>query len=186
MIAALFVRPDSHYKALGLDCYDFKRDALSWPGGSPGVYHPPCRAWGKYKAWAKPRPNEKDLARWSMANVRRFGGVLEHPASSDLWKEFSLPGYGMRDSFGGVLFPVFQSWFGHRAPKATALYLVGAPVPDLADVFTHELAFGRVEQMGRAERERTPLAFAQFLANLAASCISPASVSEPDLEVTCL
>jgi hypothetical protein len=42
-IAALFTRSDSHYKSLGLDCYDFERDALTWPGGSPGVYHPPCQ-----------------------------------------------------------------------------------------------------------------------------------------------
>lgn len=169
-VAALFVRPDSHYKSMGLDCYDFERDALTWPGGVPGVYHPPCRAWGKYKAWAKPREGEKELARWSMANCRRFGGVIEHPASSDLWKEFHCVGYGMRDEFGGVLFPVYQSWFGHRAPKETALYLVGGAVPDLSGFFTPELASGRVENMGKAERERTPLAFARFLVDLVSSC----------------
>lgn len=170
MIAALFVRSDSYYKALGLDCYDQTRDARTWPGGAPGVYHPPCRAWGKYKTWAKPRPDEKDLARWSMSSVRRFGGVLEHPASSDLWKEFHCPGYGIRDEFGGVLFPVMQSWFGHRAPKETALYLVGAPIPDLSHFFSTELASGRIELMGKAERERTPAPFAEFLACLASVC----------------
>jgi hypothetical protein len=169
-IAALFTRSDSHYKSLGLDCYDFERDALTWPGGSPGVYHPPCRSWGRYKTVAKPAPGEKDLARWSMNKVRQFGGVLEHPASSDLWREFHCLSYGLRDSFGGFVFPVMQSWFGHRAPKQTALYLVGAAVPDLSDFFSAELASGRVELMGRAEREKTPLAFAVFLADLAASC----------------
>ena len=29
MIAALFVRSDNHYAAHGVDCYDFKRNALS-------------------------------------------------------------------------------------------------------------------------------------------------------------
>lgn len=169
-VAALFVRSDSHYKDLGLDCFDADRDALSWSGGSPGIFHPPCRAWGRYKVVAKPRVGEKDLARWSMAMVRRFGGVVEHPVSSDLWKDSHCIGYGMRDSFGGVLFPVMQGWFGHRAPKETALYLVGAAVPDLSDVDTSLLPAGRIENMGRAERERTPLEFAMFLAQLASGC----------------
>lgn len=169
-IAALFVRRDSHYKALGLDCYDFDRDALTWQGGTPAIYHPPCRAWGKYKAKALPRPGEKDLARWSMANCRRYGGVIEHPASSDLWKEFGCLSYGVRDEFGGVLVSVLQSWWGHRAPKETALYLVGCAVPDMSDTWLMPPASGRVELMGRAERERTPLAFSKFLAELASSC----------------
>jgi hypothetical protein len=176
-VAALFTRSDSHYKSMGLECYEFERNALTWPGGTPGVFHPPCRAWGKYKTWANPRAGEKDLARWSMSKVRQFGGVVEHPASSDLWKEFHTLGYGMRDEFGGVLFPLMQSWYGHRAPKETALYLVGAPVPDLSGVFTSQLASGRIENMGKAERERTPPAFALFLANLAQSCeAAPAPV----------
>jgi hypothetical protein len=170
-VAALFVRSDSVYKTLGLDCYDFERDAMTWPGGAPGVYHPPCRAWGKYKHKAKPRQGEKDLARWSMAKVRQFGGVIEHPASSDLWREFSLPGYGIRDTFGGVLFPVYQSWFGHRAPKETALYLVGAEIPNFENFYSDELASGRIEFMCKAEREKTPPAFALFLSNLASSCV---------------
>jgi len=170
MIAALFVREDSHYKEIpGVDAYDHKRDALSWSGGCPAVFHPPCRAWGKYKSKALPRPGEKDLARWSMSMVRRFGGVIEHPASSDLWKEFNCLSYGLRDEFGGVLFPVYQSWFGHRGQKETALYLVGAPVPALHHCKSnHELV--PVENMGRAERERTPPAFAQWLVELAFSC----------------
>ena len=46
-VAALFVRKSNHYAALGCDCYDATRDALTWPGGVPGVFHPPCRAWGR-------------------------------------------------------------------------------------------------------------------------------------------
>lgn len=105
-----------------------------------------------------------------MSMCRMFGGVVEHPVTSDLWKESRCIGYGMRDVHGGVLFPVMQGWFGHRAPKETALYLVGAPVPDLADVFSEVLPAGRIERMGRAERERTPFDFAVFLAELASSC----------------
>ena len=43
MIAILFARKDSVYKAMpGLDVYDFERDALTWPGGAPLIAHPPC------------------------------------------------------------------------------------------------------------------------------------------------
>lgn len=166
-VAALFVRKTNHYRPLGLDCYDIDRDALTWQGGAPGVFHPPCRAWGKYKTWAKPRAGERELALWSIDRVRAFGGVVEHPYTSELWATVGIHTPGVRDRFDGVFFPVYQSWFGHRAPKATGLYLVGAPVPDLSSFCLAGLPAGRIEKMGRAERERTPAAFAAFLANLA-------------------
>ena len=169
-IAALFVRANSHYKALGLDCYDFERDALTWPGGSPGIFHPPCRSWGRYHHVAKPRAGEKDLARWAMTNVRRFGGVVEHPITSRLWKESFCLSFGVRDDFGGVLLPLNQSWFGHLAPKPTALYIVGCAVPDLAQHYSEELAVGRIENMSTAQRETTPLPFARFLVDLVNTC----------------
>lgn len=167
-VAALFVRPDSHYKAFDdVDAYDFERDALTWPGGCPAVFHPPCRAWGKYKAVAKPRDGERELALWSMHMVRRFGGVLEHPVSSGLWSESACLSPGLRDRFGGVLITLNQGDFGHRAPKATGLYLVGCPVPELP--FELCSASHSVELMGRAERERTPEQFASLLVHLARS-----------------
>jgi len=138
-VAALFVRVDSHYKAMpGVDAYDHKRDTLTWTGGVPAVYHPPCRAWGKYKAVAKPRPGEKALALWSMEQCRKFGGVL---------------------------ITVKQGDFGHRAEKATGLYIVGAPVPDLPEQVGNYSHY--VESMGKTERERTPEKFAKFLVEIA-------------------
>lgn len=172
MIAALFVRENSHYKLLpGVDAYDHVRDALTWQGGCPGVFHPPCRGWGRLKGQAKPRPGELELALWSMAMVRRFGGVVEHPDVSSLWKVSRCASWGIRDQYGGVLFPVLQSWFGHRAPKRTCLYLVGALVPELpSDI---EPSAGRIANMGKAERERTPEQFASWLVDLARSCEVP-------------
>lgn len=167
-VAALFVRKKNHYAALGCDVYDFDRDALSWPGGCPGVFHPPCRAWGQLSHMAKPRAGEKDLSLWAMEKVRQFGGVLEHPYASSLWRESGCIGFGMRDAKGGVLVPVMQSWWGHRAPKKSCLYIVG-PVPEipyLADPITTTT----VERMGRPERERTPEAFAYWLFDLARAC----------------
>lgn len=86
MIAVLFARADSAYKTLpGCDVYDIERDARTWRGGCPAVAHPPCRAWGQFHFFAKPRPDEKELALWAVEQVRRWGGVLEHPAQSAMW-----------------------------------------------------------------------------------------------------
>lgn len=166
MIAALFCRRDSHYKNMpAVDCYDEERDALTWPGGVPGIFHPPCRSWSRLKGMAKPQPGERELALWSMAMVRRFGGVVEHPVASDLWKESGCRSPGIRDDHGGILITLNQGDFGHGATKATALYLVNTPVPQTP----FDLAPPRntVENMGRAERERTPAHFAALLVHLA-------------------
>lgn len=167
MIAALFVRKDSHYPSLGCDAYDIERDALSWSGGVPCVAHPPCRSWSRLSHFAKPAPGEKDLAIWAMAMVRKNGGVLEHPMDSRLWLASSCLSFGIRDDHGGVLVPVLQSWWGHRAPKRTAFYIVG-PVPELP--FSHQLATGRIQNMCVAERERTPFDLAVWLVSVAKGC----------------
>ena len=167
-VAALFVRKKTHYVDLGVDCYDETRDALTWPGGCPGIFHPPCRSWGQLSHFAKPVPGERELALWAMQKVRECGGVLEHPYSSRLWGEARCLSFGVRDDFGGVLVPVFQSWWGHRAAKKSCFYVVG-PLPSVPYV---ELAptSSTVERMGRAERERTPLQLASWLVDVARAC----------------
>lgn len=166
-VAALFVRKDSHYKQFpGVDCYDEDRDALTWPGGAPGVFHPPCRVWSRLAHFVNAEAHhERNLALWSVAMARRFGGVVEHPLDSRLWKEVGCWSAGMRDNHGGVFVTLNQADFGHRAPKATGLYIVGAPVPALP--FELREAQGRVERMCKAERERTPEPFAALLVHLA-------------------
>lgn len=85
-VAVLFARADSCYKEMPeCDVWDIDRDARKWAGGSPVVAHPPCRAWGRLRTFAKPRKGERLLATWSVRQVRKWGGVLEHPASSTLW-----------------------------------------------------------------------------------------------------
>ena len=185
-VAVLFARADSIYKTLpDVDVWDIERDARKWPGGCPVVAHPPCRAWGQLAHMAKPRPDEKDLARWAVAQVRDWGGVLEHPKKSRLWADQSLPAPGQRDEFGGFTLPIFQSWWGHRAEKATLLYVVGVEprdVPDMPMVLgeaTHVVSSSRRWYRGHqnlkpwithAEREHTPPELAQWLVDLARLC----------------
>lgn len=174
-VAALFVRPDSIYKQLpSVDCYDLARDARTYSGVLPVIAHPPCRAWGRLRQFAKPRPDEKDLARFAVACVRRWGGVLEHPSASQLFIDQALPtpGTQQRDRWGGFTYPVMQSWWGHRAPKRTWLYIVGIEAADLPAIPFHlGLAAGCVcDGMRTPEREATPPAFADWLVDLAGRC----------------
>ena len=167
-VAALFVRKTTHYAELGCDCYDAERNALTWSGGCPGIFHPPCRSWANLAHFAKPREGERELALWAMAKVREFGGVLEHPFNSKLWREAGCLSPGVRDQHGGILVPVLQSWWGHRAAKKSCIYVVGPlpEIPYLADAPTATT----VERMGRAERERTPPALASWLVEVARAC----------------
>ena len=188
-VAVLFARADSFYKTLpDCDVWDIHRDARKWPGGCPVVAHPPCRAWGQLSHMAKPRLDEKDLARWAVAQVRRWGGVLEHPAKSKLWADQGLPRAG-KDAFGGWTLPITQHWFGHRAEKKTLLYIVGC-APDAIPAFpmrlgeaSHVISTSKRTYRGHtnikpwvtdAEREHTPEALALWLVELAAKCVAPA------------
>lgn len=120
---------------------------------------------------AKPREDELALGLLAVDQVRQNGGVLEHPAYSTLWLFAAMPAPGRRDVFGGFTLPINQSWWGHRAEKATWLYVVGCEPQDLPAVqYSLVPPETTVELMGRAERERTPPALAAWLVEAAARC----------------
>lgn len=165
-IPVLFTRKASPYLSLGCDCYDIERDALTWKGGHAAIFHPPCRSWGQYAHKAKPRAGERELSLWAMQKVRQFGGVLEHPINSRLWRETGCLAWGVRDQHGGVLVPLYQSAFGHRAPNATGLYMVLDIIPEIPQPRPTSTS---VERMCRAEREATPVELAAWLVDLVAA-----------------
>jgi hypothetical protein len=168
-VAILFARATSEYKRIpGCDVFDLARDAHTFDGNAPVVAHPPCRAWGRLRHLAKPRADERELGIFAVEMVRRCGGVLEHPVHSTLWEAAGLPAPGTRDAFGGWTLPIYQGHFGHRAPKATWLYIKGCEPRDLPAIpFDLVLPEGRVENMGRAEREATPPQLAAYLVEIA-------------------
>ena len=183
-VAVLFARQDSCYKTLpGTDVYDMERDARTWAGGSPLVAHPPCRAWASLRFHAKPREGEKDLAHFAVAQIRQWGGVLEHPLRSTLWPVAGLPEPGQRDAWGGWTLIVHQNWFGHRAQKATRLYIVGCEPSDIPLMpmtlgeATHTVGLwsgrNRVTcrpSIAKHEYESTPPELAVWLVELARRC----------------
>lgn len=180
-VSALYVRNDSIYKLLGIDSWDIDRDARNYAGKNAVICHPPCRSWGKLKHFAKPRADEKELAITAIGQVRKWGGVLEHPSGSSLWKECGLPVGADIDKFGGFTLCIDQHWFGHCAKKRTLLYIVGCNPTDIPDyplkfeLPTHVIGSNRKRHPGQKGvsqrlREHTPEAFAKFLIDLAEIC----------------
>jgi len=179
-VAILFVQPDSIYKTLlGCDCYDKDRDARTFPEDMPVVTHPPCRLWGRLKCFSTAGPKEKELAIWSIEQVRRCGGVLEHPAFSDLWLNGRLPRVdGLPDEYGGYTIQVDQFHWGHKAQKRTWLYICGVarnhlPGPPTREgkpthtVTTSRRIGERLPEMKKPERAATPVDFAKWLVDVA-------------------
>lgn len=135
MIAALFVESNGCYAGLeGVDLWDQQRDARKYPGPHSVVAHPPCSRWcrlaGLVEArWGHKRGEDGGCFASALASVRRWGGVLEHPAYSDAWLKFDLPtpspwGW-QRGICGGWSCHVEQGRYGHPAKKATWLYAHG-------------------------------------------------------------
>jgi hypothetical protein len=136
MVAALYVETNGIYAGLpDVELWDEKRDARSYPGSHPVVAHPPCSRWcrlaGLVEArWGHKRGDDGGTFAAALAAVRKFGGVLEHPAYSDAWAAFGLPtphrhgGWFGNDRIGYVTH-VEQGHYGHVAKKATWLYAYG-------------------------------------------------------------
>lgn len=170
IVAVLYAKAGTAYRQIaGIDVWDEVRDARLFPGGCPVIAHPPCRAWGRFAHRAKAKAHEMDLAFHAVRMVRRWGGVLEHPACSKLWNAAGLPRPGeAADEFGGYSIAVNQVDWGHRALKPTWLYILGVERDRLP--YWDEgsgVPVTTVERMWRGEREATPFRFAMWLVHLA-------------------
>ena len=179
-VAALFVKKNSIYKSLpSVECYDVDRDALTFDGDCPVVAHPPCRLWGNLQHFSTAPIEEKELAIWALDQVRKCGGVLEHPAFSSLWWGARLPlPDGFPDEYGGYTIQVDQFHWGHKARKRTWLYIVGCKrvelplIPHREGEPTHTVKASkrkgpRLPEMKKSERSDSPIEFAQWLVRVA-------------------
>lgn len=143
-VAALYVQPGGCYFGLpGVDPWDEARDARLYAGPHPVVAHPPCQRWGRYWHGSPRKPHQYQLGddggcfAAALAAVRRFGGVLEHPAYSMAWRTFGLKrppligGWVPADFLGGWTCHVEQGHYGHFAKKPSWLYACGVDLPQL-------------------------------------------------------
>jgi hypothetical protein len=138
MVAALFVQKNGIYFGLPyVDPWDESRDARTYAGPWPVVAHPPCSRWCRLaglveKRWGYKKGDDGGCFASALASVRRWGGVLEHPAYSDAFAAHNLPaptGSWQRTIEGGWVCRVEQWHYGHRAKKATWLYAYGMDCP---------------------------------------------------------
>lgn len=142
-IAVLFADPRGCYAGLdGVDLWHEKRDAREYAGPWPVVAHPPCARWcrlaGLVEArWGHRRGEDGGCFASALTSVRKWGGVLEHPAYSAAFAAHGLPrpprhgGWAMA-ACGGSVAHVEQGRYGHRAKKATWLYAAHVAIlPDL-------------------------------------------------------
>jgi len=143
-IAALYVETngvyfDQHF----VEPWDEARDARPYPGPFPVVAHPPCQRWGRFWHGSTRKPHQYRLGddggcfASALASVRRWGGVLEHPAHSHAWKAFGLErpplagGWIAADELGGWTCYVEQGFYGHESRKPTWLYAARVDLPEL-------------------------------------------------------
>ncbi len=201
MIAALFVATGGCYFGLPeVDPWDKSRDARAYVGPHSVVAHPPCERWGAY--WSGgPSARERKVKgadggcfASALVAVRRWGGVLEHPAGSAAWAEFGLlapprhGGWVVADSHGGWTCCVEQGNYGHEARKATWLYACNVELPTLrwgtseAAIAVHPAAAARSERwkarvkidgvnvlLSRKQRAATPVEFRDLLIGIAST-----------------
>lgn len=199
MIAALFVETSGVYFGLeGVDPWDKARDARLYDGPWPVIAHPPCERWGRFWHGSTRKPHQFKLGddggcfAAALNSVRRFGGVLEHPADSHAWEAFGIPvpdrGKSWRYDLygGGASCYVEQCHYGHFARKPTWLYACGVTLPELnwtrAEQRLHPTALakhgyekarriGMVAMIGGKDkkviRDRTPIEFRNLLISIA-------------------
>ena len=136
MVAILFCEPRGIFSTFpGRDLWTEASDARNYQGSESVVAHPPCTRWcalaGLVEArWGHKRYEDGGCFASALANVRRCGGVLEHPAYTAAFRLHGLPtpdpwGGWQRTIDGGWVAHVEQVRYGHRARKATWLYLYG-------------------------------------------------------------
>lgn len=194
MIAALYVQTGGVYYGLpDVDPWDIHRDARKYAGPWPVVAHPPCSRWCRLaglveKRWGHKRGEDGGCFASALESVRRWGGVLEHPAYSDAWWTFCLPepptrhGGWQRGVCGGWSAHVEQNAYGHPAKKATWLYWIGPGAPpslrwgstlDIESTALVSWCGNRTKKgekrprVGKARASATPLPFRDALLNLA-------------------
>jgi hypothetical protein len=189
VIAALFVEKDGAYFGLpDVDPWDAERDARLYAGPHPVVAHPPCSRWCQLafineKRYGHRVGDDGGCFASALASIRRWGGVLEHPARSYAWATFGLrtprrAGW-TRAGDSAWVGEVSQAAYGHRARKLTWLYVVGPRPPEMkwgnGHAISAQVSFCKnhgnspLPRLSKREASATPPAFRDVLLGIARS-----------------
>lgn len=183
MVAALYVKTGGCYFGLpDVDPWDEARDARRYAGPHPVVAHPPCDRWHQlsavnHKRWGFRINEDGGCFASALAAVRKWGGILEHPAETRAFKFHGIPepvtrGW-QRTIDGEWVTEVDQATYGHRARKRTWLVYSGHSAPPLMDWSeargTHQIGLfdQKLPQLPASERSATPPAFRDALLSIA-------------------
>ncbi|MDZ7711746.1 MAG: hypothetical protein U5L06_00835 [Rhodovibrio sp.] len=184
-VAALYVDRNGVYAGLpGVDVWDKDRDARLYDGPWPVVAHPPCDRWHQlsavnHKRWGFAINDDGGCFAAALSAVRRFGGVLEHPAETRAFRFHGIPEpvgcWWQQTIEGDWVTEVDQAAYGHRARKRTWLLYRGEQPPAPLDwrrgQGTHQIGLfdTRLPQLPKAERAATPEPFRDLLLGMARS-----------------
>jgi hypothetical protein len=142
IVAALYVATNGSYAGVpDVEMWDQQRDARLYDGPHRVIAHPPCSSWCQLASvnqarWGAMIGDDGGCFAAALASVRRFGGILEHPAYSIAWSRHGLqpPRRGSWQASlydVGLVTEVSQSAYGHPARKRTWLYSVEVEPFDL-------------------------------------------------------
>jgi hypothetical protein len=188
MITALFVASGGCYFGLpDVDPWDEQRDARLYAGPWPVVAHPPCARWCMLAGLVQHRYGHRigddgGCFASALESVRRWGGVLEHPAGSLAWRAYDLleprRGCWTRGINGDWVTEVCQSAYGHQARKRTWLLARSFELPALnwsdpePSAWVSYGDFDRypdVQRLSKKAASATPPAFRDLLLSIARS-----------------
>jgi hypothetical protein len=180
VIAALFVQANGAYFGLeDVDPWPESRDARTYPGPHPVVAHPPCSRWcrlaGLVEArWGHKRGDDGGCFASALDSVRRWGGVLEHPAYSDAWADHGLlhpptgGGWVNADFVGGWTCYVEQH--GVELPALRWGHVPGQKAAALVSWCGNRVASGEDRpRLGKKAASATPPEFRAELLSMARS-----------------
>jgi hypothetical protein len=114
--------------------------------------------------WGYKRGEDGGCFAAALAAVRRWGGVLEHPAYTDAFRAFGLGhpnrmGGWQRELCGGWTCYVEQGRYGHVAKKATWLYAFGVELPALRWGYRQDRQMGPVSWRDSKQRKPAPVSW---------------------------
>lgn len=110
LLPILCVDDSSNYFYIpNLDLYTKDRNAFNYNGDTMLICHPPCAQWSKLNGLAHVNNLEKNLGPFCIELVNKYGGIVEHPVGSSLFK---YCGVKIKN-----IISVNQSWWGFPAQK---------------------------------------------------------------------
>jgi hypothetical protein len=136
-----------------LDIYTTSRSAFNYKGSNLVICHPPCAQFSRMRKFSKTNKDHLDLAAFCVETVKKNGGILEHPAGSNIFKLYNLN--------RKKILSVDQSWWGFPCRKRTYLYFEN--VFPLITPISFNLVTKKVTDLHSSMRSRMPISFCKYL-----------------------